>query len=331
MSIESDDMRPGCEHFHPITTRLYTDERDLLAMLDMLMEGRSQTSDWRYAHVGELLFNFFMVLCHLDPYHHIRLWHDDHSRLIGYAILGEDPAFDWQVLPEYEWTGIESEAFAWVEARMNELRQRNASLWSGDLASGARQDDPKRIAFLEQHGFRYSGRFAEVNMLRPSSMQIPTLEVPPGCRVCSMADLDDIPGRAAAEREVWLPWTVGNITNDDYATFMHLPGYHPDLDVVTLASDGSIAAYVMGWIDPINRIGDFGPVGTRLEFRRRGYARLALLESLRRMQAYDMNRVCISTGISNTPAHNLYSSLGFQIVNRYLDYSQTEARQTTLP
>ncbi len=137
-----------------------------------------------------------------------------------------------------------------------------------------------------------------------------------------MADFNDIADRAAAERDVWLPWTVGNITDEDYARFMRLPGYHANLDVVTIAPDGRIAAYVVGWIDQLNRIGDLGPVGARQEYRRQGYTRLALLESLRRMQAYGMDRVCISTGISNVPAINLYTSLGFVIVNRYLDYNQ---------
>ena len=48
--------------------------------------------------------------------------------------------------------------------------------------------------------------------------------------------------------------------DDDYATFTQLPGYHRDLDVVAVTPDGVIAAYVNGWIDPVNRIGDFGPV-----------------------------------------------------------------------
>ena len=60
---------------------------------------------------------------------------------------------------------------------------------------------------------------------------------------------------------MWLPWTVGNISDDDYARLMQLPGYHRELDVVAVAPDGVIAAYVNCWIDPTNRIGDFGPVG----------------------------------------------------------------------
>ena len=306
-----------------LTSRLYESERDLHSMLDMLMVARSRTNDWHYAHVGELLFNFFMVLCHLDPRQHIRLWYDAGGTLVAYAILGEDPSFDCQVLPEYEWTGIESEAFAWAEAKVSLLRNQEAAAWGGEFVSGARQDDPGRISFLEQHGFQYYGRFAEVNMLRSLSEPIPELPVPFGYQVRTLAGVGEIPDRAAAHREVWHPWTVGNVSDADYARFMQLPGYFRELDVVTVTPDGVIASYVNGWIDPLNRIGDFGPVGARLEYRRQGYTRLALLESLRRMQAHGMDRVCISTGISNTPALNLYESIGFKVVNRYLDYTQT--------
>ncbi len=93
--------------------------------------------------------------------------------LVGYAILGEDPSFDCQVAPEYEWRGIETEALAWAETRLAELRGRDAKQWGGHFVAGARQDNAKRIAFLEQHGFRYSGEFAEVNMLRSLAEPIP--------------------------------------------------------------------------------------------------------------------------------------------------------------
>lgn len=38
------------------------------------------------------------------------------------------------------------------------------------------------------------------------------------------------------------------------------------------------------------------------------------------MQARGMNRVCVSTGVSNAPAIGLYESVGFKIANRYLEY-----------
>lgn len=305
-----------------LTSRFYETEHDLQQMQSLLMEARSRTNDWRYWHVGELMWGYFMVLCHLNPQEHIRLWHDD-DELVGYAVLGEDPSFDCQVLPEYAWSGIETEALAWAELRLTELRQRDAQKWGGTLVSGARQDDARRIAFLEQHGFRYSGEFAEVNMLRSLDEPIPESTLPTGCQVRQVQE-GEISKRAAAQREVWHPWSVGNVSDSDYTRLMQLPGYHRDLDVVAITPDGIIAAYVNGWVDPVNRIGDFGPVGALPAYRRQGLTRAALLEGLRRMQTRGMNRVCISTGVSNTPATRLYESIGFKIVNQCLDYVQTE-------
>jgi len=70
----------------------------------------------------------------------------------------------------------------------------------------------------------------------------------------------------------------------------------------------------------VNQIGDFGPVGAREAYRRRGLTLAALAEDLRRMRELGVNRVCVSTGESNTPALRLYESLGFSIVNQYHDY-----------
>ena len=315
---------PPTDSVSPLTSRYYEIENDLQQMLGLLMDARARTDDWRYAHVGELLFGFFMVACHLNPQEHIRLWHDDAGKLVGYAILGEDPSFDFQVLPEREWSGIETEAMQWADTRLAELRASDPQRWSGNFVSGARQDNPKRIAFLEQHGFRPGGEFSEVNLLRSLAEPIPASIIPTGYRVRAFAGAGEISSRAAAQREVWRPWTVGNVSDDDYAQFMRLPGYDRDLDVVTVAPDGAIAAYVNGWMDPVNRIGDFGPVGALPAYRRQGLTRAALLESPRRMKARGMDRVCISTGVSNTPALQLYQSIGFTIVNKYLEYVRTQ-------
>ncbi len=307
-----------------LTSRLYETERDLQQMQGLLMEARSRTDDWRYMHVGELTFRFFMMICHLNPQEHIRLWHDDEGELVGYAVLSEDPSFDCQVLPEYEWSEIETEAMAWAETRLSELRKRDAKQWSGSLVSGARQDNARRRVFLRQHGFRYSGEFAEVNMLRSLAEPIPESVLPSGCQVRAVAETGEIPNRAAAHREVWQPWTDGNVSDEDYACFMRLPAYHRDLDVVAVTPDGVIAAFVNGWIDPVNRIGELGSVGAVPAYRRQGLTRAVLLEGLRRLKARGMERVCVSTGVSNIPAIRLYESIGFEIVNQYLDYVKTE-------
>jgi mycothiol synthase len=288
-----------------------------------LMEARSRTDDWRYAHIGDLMWAFFVLASHFNPQEHVRLWHNGQGKLIGYAFLAEDPPFDCQVLPEYEGSGIEAEALAWAETCLTELRKVDAERWSDDLVSGVRQDNSRRIAFLEQHGFQ-RGEHVEVNLLRSLDEPIPEPTLSTSYQVRAVATTGETSERAAAEREVWQPWPTSKIDGGDYARLMRLPGYHRDLDVVAVTSDGIIAAYVNGWVDPVNRIGDFGPVGTRPAYRRQGLMRAVLLEGLRRLKAHGMDRVCVSTGVSNIPAIRLYESIGFEIVNQYLDYVKTE-------
>jgi len=169
-----------------LTSRSYESEHDLRQMQDLLMAARAATDDApcmaRYPHVGELMWNFFMVACHLEPRECIRLWHHPAGRLIGFAILGEDPSVDWQLRPEYEWCGIEAEVLAWTAMRLVELRGADPQRWCSPLVAGARQDNAARIAFLTQHGFRYSGEFAEVNMLRSLDDPIPAPVPPPRLR-----------------------------------------------------------------------------------------------------------------------------------------------------
>lgn len=304
-----------------LTARYYGSIQDLHDMRSMLMEARAKSADWRFWHVGELAWAFFMVDCHLDPHQHIRLWHTSRKRLVAFAILGEDPSFDCQVLPEFSGEGLEVEALAWAHEKLAVLRQENVKAWGCDLVTGVRQDDIRRIAFLEQNGFRYRGKFAEVNMMRLLDDSIPESPLPEGFQVRGLRQ-EEIPSRADAERIIWQPWTVGNVRDEDYARLQHMPGYERELDVVAVAPGGTIAAYVNCWLDPVNGIGDFGPVGALPDYRRMGLTRAVLLEGMRRLQERGMNRVCVSTGVLNTPATRLYESVGFRIVNQYLDYGK---------
>ncbi len=178
------------------TSRMYQSELDLIKMQAMLVEGRRCTNDWYYPHVGDLVFWFFMVYIHLDPGEFIRLWHDHSGKLVGYAILCEDPTFDCQVLPEYEWNGIEEDALGWAESRLVELRKSDAGRWGGRLVTGSRQDNLMRIAFLEKHGFHQGGEFSEVNLLRELDEEIPAVNEPDGCQVRAFAGVAELTNRA---------------------------------------------------------------------------------------------------------------------------------------
>ena len=224
------------------------------------------------------------------------------------------------MLPEHEWWGIEDEALAWAEERVAALREQEAARWSGPLASGARQDDAGRLDFLERHGFRYRGEFAEVNMLRSLAGPIPEAALPDGFQVRALAEEGEVAERASAHREVWQPWTVGHVGDDDYAAFRRLPGYDRELDVVAVGPERRHRRLCELLARPGQPDRRLRPGGARPAFRRQGLTRAVLLEGLRRLQAAGMDRVCVSTGVANTAARRLYESVGFEVVNQYLDF-----------
>lgn len=301
------------------SSRSYQDSDDLKSMLALVMAARQQTNPWQYAHIGELLFNFWQIAIHLEAGKFIRLWFSDKS-LAGFSMLGEDPLYDFQVLPEYEWQGIEEESIAWAEASVTDLRSDDPKQWGGVLVSGARQDNLQRRTFLEAHGFVQGGEFSEVNHLRSLDEPIPMPVLPEGFRLVSMLEFEDIHARAEAHRHVWHPWSVGKLSDEDYSLLMSLPYYQRELDLAVIAPDGTVAAYVNGWNDPVNLIGDFGPVGACTPFRRMGLTRAVLLECMQRMKTLGMRQVAVSTNLTNFPARGLYESIGFVPDNTYLQY-----------
>jgi ribosomal protein S18 acetylase RimI-like enzyme len=98
-----------------------------------------------------------------------------------------------------------------------------------------------------------------------------------------------------------------------YRAVMHAPAYRPDLDLIAVAADGTVAAFCTLWFDPINRVGEIEPLGCRAAHRRRGLAHALVLEGLRRLQGYDARYVTVFYGSEpeDQPARHFYASLGF--------------------
>ena len=81
--------------------------------------------------------------------------------------------------------------------------------------------------------------------------------------------------------------------------------------------DGAFAAYCVCWLDLINRVGEFEPVGTRPAHRRKGYGRAVLLEGMRRMRERGMREALVYC-----KAHNVdfYQTAGFRVTDQYLGF-----------
>ena len=101
-----------------------------------------------------------------------------------------------------------------------------------------------------------------------------------------------------------------------FRKFMRSPVYDPDLDIVAVAPDGQIGAFCIVWMDPVNRVGLFEPVGTHPDFQRRGLGRAVMLEGLRRLTGtWDESRQSYPRSRITRQRSNYMNRLGSGCVN----------------
>jgi mycothiol synthase len=301
-----------------LRSRPYANDSDLLRMLDLLTAGWAAGPPHPCDHVGDLLWSFRNVL---DPTRNIRLWEDAAGQPVGFAKV-DPPEGDVlvQASPAAADRGLADERFDWATDRLRHAARdegRSARVWSQ-----AADDDAGKMAFLEARGFVRDPR-SFVDLFRPLDGEIAVPELPAGFALRSLAGAAEVPAYVAMHRDAWSTWGPSSYTVEAHHRLMRLPGYEFALTPVAVAPNGTLAASCICWLDPLNRIGEIEPLGTRPAYRHRGLARAIVLDALRRMQARGMATARILSANANLPARRLYESLGFhparEILNYYLD------------
>jgi GNAT superfamily N-acetyltransferase len=138
----------------------------------------------------------------------------------------------------------------------------------------------------------------------------PTIRLPEGFRLISLADDNDLP---RLTRLIWRGFDHGDGPPDDRLDERRLmqsaPNYRKDLNIVAVAPDGTFASYCGMWYEPTGRLAYVEPVCTDPAYRRRGLASAAILEGIRRCAALGATVACVG---STKP---VYRSLGFRPVH----------------
>jgi ribosomal protein S18 acetylase RimI-like enzyme len=86
---------------------------------------------------------------------------------------------------------------------------------------------------------------------------------------------------------------------------------------VAEAPDGRFAAIAGIWYVPALRHGQFEPVGTLADVRRRGLARAVMAAGLRHLADLGATQAIVDTDYDNLQANPLYAALGFTTVHVY--------------
>jgi ribosomal protein S18 acetylase RimI-like enzyme len=270
--------------------------------------------------VGDLVWRFFLLSIRSNPPEDARLWEGTDGALLGFAWIDQhNHGFDWQIRPEARWQGLEEEMLRWVEARHAAMGEAGRGGEEHGLETGAMADDEPRVDFLRRHGFEAAQQglvHMTLDLLYGDAP--PPLDLPPGYTVRPVAGPHEAPARAAVHRQAFHPSRVDDAS---YARLMLLPGYDRRLDTVAVAPDGmTMAACAMAWMDELNRVGEFEPVGTAPAFRRLGLGKAVLVEGLWAMKAAGAETAIVATWADWEPARRLYESVGFEVVNSEFDF-----------
>jgi len=150
-------------------------------------------------------------------------------------------------------------------------------------------------------------------------------------------DDDDVARRVEVHREAWSPRRIkpllgakvtGTENESSYSAVKHRgvmgsPVYHPELDLVVEAGDGSVAAYALGWLGERQGSVLFEPVGTHPEHAGRGLARAVCSELLRRARDLGATQAVVGPrGDDGYPLpRRLYEGLGMREVAQFVNYT----------
>jgi mycothiol synthase len=293
------------------TSRMYHGEADLHAMVRLV----AQTSDPTRAasiHVGDVLWGMYQIT-EFEPSTSVRLWEDaEQGELVGFAWTDRHGELMVYVAPRLA-GALEAQMVDWAERHLRTLPDGGEA----PLGVQALASDAPLIAVLEARGYRRED-FAYVYMRQEIDRPLPTPAPPDGWTVRSVGGEDEWEERVNIHREVWHP---SRMTLEAYRRMQGVAGYAHELDLVAVSPEGTFGSYCIVWHDPVTQIGEFEPVGTRQECRRRGLGKAVLLEGLHRLRARGARTAIVYAVADNEAAVQLYESVGFRIRDRFLLYT----------
>ena len=299
------------------TSQPYSGEADFARMQALLVEAGPVAPQQSYMYPGDLTWWAYQNTI-TDPYKNVRIWEGPDAALLGFVWFDPPNTATVQVHPAFRGQhnhALEDDMLHWAEEHARGFEDKGEG--PRTLKTWAREGDDGWIAFLESIGYK-RGSFNMLHMARDLVGEIPAPLLPEGWTVRPV-DETELQARVDLHREVWHP---SKVTLDAYRRLRQAPGYRPDLDIVAVAPDGTLASYCICWVDQANASGDFEPVGTRSAYRGQGIGKAVMYGGLRRLQEHGASHAYLFSLPTNLAAFRLYESVGFRVLNRDWDYTR---------
>jgi mycothiol synthase len=304
-----------------ITSCPYQDD-DLPALQTALANWiQQQRHDTGYCHIGDIPHRIYNGIRGRLPLSElVRIW-KVHEQILGFALA--QPfynTFDVYMNPQYYSNKIAQEIFQWAyqtsRKYMNQIGRKDKSV-NNEVA----ETDTNRQKILTELGF-VQGKNWINDTLRDLSEPIPESALPDGYSIRPAAPDDYVELAAVHSGSFGSDWSP-ELYRDEV---MSKPGYDAEREMVLVAPDGRFAAFLIYWLDELNKIGLFEPVGTHSDFQRKGLGRALMNHTLCIMREHGMQNALVGHTTDNPASTHLYKSVGFKLHHQIYEYKKEESQ-----
>jgi ribosomal protein S18 acetylase RimI-like enzyme len=186
-------------------------------------------------------------------------------------------------------------------------------------------DQTERRQTLEQRGYSSQAdagedAWSKVWMERNGMTNIPIYPLPEGFTMRPLAGGSEVEAYVELHQAVF---ETNNMTAEWRMRTLSHPDYRQELDVVVIAPDGRLVAFCIGWLSTAvdgSLRGQIEPLGCHADFRSYALGRVALCETLRRLEHSGARSIFVETDNYRNTAFRLYESVGFRVVREVLVY-----------
>jgi mycothiol synthase len=241
-----------------------------------------------------------------------RLWRDPNHELLAFATLWDGSVLLYALRPYAPAESLLEAILAWASAAIQSgmpAASRETALYVP-----ARDDDPTTRAMLERYGFGHE-EWCTLRMARPLFVPLPEAQPAAHFAIRPLQGLAEAEAHVALQRAIFGPSAIDLA---ERRALMADRDYLPALDLVAVAPDGTLAAFMLGWLSREENqrcrptFGWVDLLGTRPEYRRQGLAGALLLRGLQTMREAGIDMVRASVNSWNDNARMLLGSLGFR-------------------
>jgi predicted N-acetyltransferase YhbS len=303
-----------------------------LVMTEKLLKTRKYSKDTDYERVGEFLIETYQPgkkftnwlqprweYMHFHPF----VWEIDLGKIgifeedgvvVGVVNMesNERTAY-FQVRPNYEF--IKPLMFEYAEKHYQGISQSTGRLIR---TLYIHEDDDVLLKMAQSGGYEPWRDFDDHNAQLRLDQPIPQVSLPEGFRIQSLSEENDL---HKINRVLWAGFNHEGPAPEEEVEgrrFMQrAPNFNKDLTIVVCDPDGNYISYCGMWVVPQNKYAYVEPVATVPEYRRKGFGKAAVLESLRRAKALGAEIAWVGSDIE------FYQALGFETMFKFETWVKT--------